>query len=200
MLVAFEGIDGSGKSTAARAVARRLRAAGHPVVLTREPTATVLGRAVRDGIRSRTDAVRLAGLVLADRAAHAVVLEELLRRKGLVLTDRYVDSTTAYQAVTLAGRVPAPLQTLRRVQELLFPVPEVVFLLDLAPERALGRLGGRRVREPFERAAFLRRVRANYLRLSRAAPRQWVRLDATHPARELAEDITSRIRRRLVQG
>lgn len=189
MLVSFEGIDGSGKSTMVRAVARALRARGRRVVVTREPTASWLGRAVRRGIRRRMDPLGLAFLFLGDRALHVGALRRELERGTVVLTDRYADSTTAYQAATLQGRIRRPLETLRRWQAALFPRPEIVFLLDVDPAVSLRRIGGRKVKEPFERIRFLRRVRANYRTLARRDSKRWHVLDASRPRRELTTEI-----------
>lgn len=200
MLVAFEGIDGSGKSTALRSVARALRARGRRVVVTAEPTRTWVGRAVRLGIRSRLDPLALCALFLADRAAHVAALRPSLRGNAIVLTDRYADSTTAYQAAALKGRVRSPLERLRRVQAELFPRPDIVFLFDVDPAVSLRRIRGRRVREPFERIRFLRQVRKNYLRLAKAGKRRWRVLDARRPATELSAQIVRELSRRRVGG
>lgn len=188
MLVALEGIDGSGKSTLARALARRLRARGHRVLLTQEPTRTWLGRTVRRGIRERLDPLALAGLFLADRALHALEFAPALARGDVVVTDRYADSTTAYQAATLAGRLPEAFEALRVLQHWVFPRPHLVLLLDLSPKHSLRRTRGRRVREPFERERFLTRVRANYRALARRDPRRWQVLDARRPRSELVAE------------
>lgn len=197
MLVSFEGIDGSGKSTAARAVARRLRARGLSVRVTQEPTTTWLGRAVRRGIRNHLDPLALCGLFLADRALHVASIWPESVRGRVVITDRYTDSTTAYQGAALDRRLPAAMEVLDRFQALAFPRPDVVILLDLPVPTALSRLRHRRVREPFERARFLKRVRANYLRLARRNARRWRILDARRPARRIADEAAEFILERL---
>lgn len=194
MLVAFEGVDGSGKSTALRAVARELRARGRRVLVTQEPTRTWLGRAVRRGIRSRLDPFALTGLFLADRALHVDALRSALRKKTVVLTDRYADSTTAYQGVALRGIVPNAFDSLRRLQATLFPPPDIVFLFDVDPAVSLRRIHRRAVREPFERVAFLRRVRGAYRLLARRDPRRWRVLDARRPPTQLRDEVLGALR------
>jgi dTMP kinase len=184
--VAFEGIDGSGKSTLAKAVARRLKSRGLPVVLTQEPTTSAIGRLVRRGIRDKYDAIVQAGLFLSDRAWHVLQLTPHLLRRDIVLTDRYADSTTAYQSAALDGRLPDALRTLDGVQSTVFPRPDLVVWLDLAPREALKRIQKRAVKEPYEKERFLQRVRANYRTLAKRDPKRWLVLDATLPAKELA--------------
>jgi dTMP kinase len=193
VLVALEGIDGSGKSTVARLVARALRADGASVRVTQEPTKTWLGRAVRHGIASRLDPLALAFLFLSDRAQHVRAMESW--RADVVLTDRYRDSTTAYQAAALGDRMPDALGRLRSLQEGLFPAPDVGILLDVPAELGVRRIRGRTKREPFEKVRFLRRVRSNYLRLA-AGGRLWV-VDATGPADEVAGKVLRLVRPRV---
>jgi dTMP kinase len=199
VLVAFEGIDGSGKSTLIRRVAQQLRRSKVDIVVTAEPTTTPLGRLVRRGIQERFDPLLQAGLFLTDRALHALQLAPDLLSDCVVLTDRYADSTTAYQAVALDGRVPQPLENLHRVQRAIFPRPDLVILLDLPPEAALRRIRGRRVKEQYERQRFLARVRANYRKLARQDPDRWLVLDAQRPVAELAREVVGAIESRLVR-
>jgi dTMP kinase len=184
VLVAFEGIDGSGKSTVMQLVASALRAQGLRVETTQEPTKTWLGEAVRRGIREAIDPLAMAFLFLADRALH---VPELRKEGSIVLTDRYADSTTAYQAAALEGRVADPLQYLVKVQDELFPRPDLALLLDVNVDVALKRIQGRAQMEPFEQEQFLRRVRSNYLRL--AKENRLVVVDAGGPAQSVADKI-----------
>lgn len=160
---------------------------------TREPTETWLGRAVRAGIRNRIDALAQALLFLSDRAMHVRELRK--RPRGVTITDRYRDSTTAYQAAALANEIPHALDFFAQLQDRLFPAADLGILLDVPPEVGLRRIGGRKRKEPFERLRFLRRVRTNYLRLSRQ--RRLVVVDATRPASVVAAEVTRLILRRL---
>lgn len=181
MLVAFEGIDGSGKSSVAKAVASALRTQGLPVRLTQEPTSTWLGKSVRKGISGGLDPLALAFLFLADRAEHVKRLGA--KDADIVLTDRYRDSTTAYQAAALDERLPGALGLLSRLQDGLFPAPDLAILLDVPAEVGVKRIAGRSKKEPFEKVKFLRRVRTNYLRL--AGEDRLIVVDATRPIDEV---------------
>jgi dTMP kinase len=194
VLVALEGIDGSGKSTVAKLVAKRLRAAGHKVLVTQEPTKTWLGRAVRKGIASRLDPMALAFLFLSDRALHLRQLGDDTK-KQIVITDRYADSTTAYQGAALADAMPGALEYFRRLQAERFPRPDLSVLLDIPAEVGVDRIAGRRTKEPFEKVRFLRRVRSNYLRLAKL--NGLVVVDATRPLDVVAEKVHSLIARGL---
>ncbi len=113
MFVSFEGIDGSGKSTQARLLAARLRRPGREVVLTREPGGTPLGEAVRDLLLHGGDVAPWAeaALFAASRAQH---VEQLIRpalaRGAVVVCDRYVDSSVAYQGIARGLGLDAVLE------------------------------------------------------------------------------------------
>jgi dTMP kinase len=191
VLVAFEGIDGSGKSTVIQAVAAALRKDGLRVHVTQEPTSTWLGRAVRKAISSKLDPLSLAFLFLADRAQHVRAIAD--RREDVVLTDRYCDSTTAYQAAALADRLPSALDYFQRLQGGLFPAPDLGILLDVPSEVGVARIASRSKKEPFEKIQFLRRVRSNYLKL--AAGNRLIVVDATTDPAIVADKATALVRR-----
>lgn len=174
VLVAFEGIDGSGKTTAARRVHAALEADGLPVHLTREPTDTPLGRRVREAIRAAGEVhpVAQALLFMADHRAHVADVRSRLAEGVHVLSDRWNDSCYAYQWATLEmmddpGLVDDPLAWLERGmggpdEDLR---PDLVVLLDVDPETAISRLDGRGDGPEdagFERLELLERVRENY--------------------------------------
>lgn len=185
MLVAFEGIDGSGKSTVMKNVAAALRQDGLRVHVTQEPTGTWLGQVVRKSISSKLDPLSLAFLFLSDRAQHVRALAS--RSEDVALTDRYCDSTTAYQAAALSDRMPHALDYFRSLQDALFPRPDLAVLLDIPAEVGLARIANRAKKEPFEKIRFLRRVRSNYLRLARG--HRLIVVDATASI----EDVTSKV-------
>lgn len=180
VLVTIEGIDGSGKTTAGRAVADALRAQGVRVKTTEEPTATWLGEAVRRGLREDADAAALAFLFMADRADHVTRIRTWHEQGYIVLSDRYADSTIAYQAVALADRFPGEdaLDALARWQWRFFPKPDLTVWCDVAPTTGLKRIADRDRHDHFEKKSFLGKVRANYRRLAEAEPDRWVRVDA----------------------
>jgi dTMP kinase len=196
-LITLEGIDGSGKSTLLAPLAAALRGAGHDVRVTREPTDSPTGQALRQSLRAdEHDALAEAFLFLADHAAHARDVRRWLARGQWVVSDRWGDSCLAYQGASLEGVVRDPLAWLERAQEPIALRPDCVLLLDLAPERAVERLAGRAEREKFERAAFLARVRRNYLDLAKR--RGFEVLDAALPPDALRDEAMAALRRRGV--
>lgn len=190
MFVVIEGVEGSGKTTLLKGLAERLRIDGHDVVVTREPGGTATGDAVRTIFLDRTldiNPLTEAFLVNATRAQHvAEVINPALAAKRLVLCDRFVDSTLAYQGY---GR-GLDLAALRALcNEATGGLePDMVLLLDLSVEDARTRMRERsyhldRIEEQDD--AFHERVRQGYLELARS-PRHHI-LDATLPREQLLE-------------
>jgi dTMP kinase len=200
VFIAFEGGEGSGKSTQIGLLAASLRDAGIDVVETQEPGATKVGRRIRDLLLHDDEALvprAEALLFAADRANHvAKVIQPALDRGDVVLTDRYVDSSMAYQG---AGR-ELTFDEVRRLSgwATCGLTPDLTVLLDIPAavglERARGRTAstdGRRYADKLERESleFHERVRTAFRGLAEAAPGRYLLLDATRPASELASDI-----------
>jgi dTMP kinase len=182
VLITFEGVEGSGKSTQMRRLERWLRREGYRPEITREPDGTALGVAVRrlferPGVRPQP----LAEVFLFMAARHQHVAERIrpwLRAGRVVLCDRYTDATVAYQGY---GRgVDAQLIRELNVQATGGVLPDLTLLFDLDPALGFRRIGGRRL-DHFEREklAFHRRVRRGYLELMRADPKRVRRVDAS---------------------
>lgn len=195
VFVCFEGGEGAGKSTQARLLRERLEATGHVVLLTREPGDTPVGAEVRrivldpatGALADRTEAL----LYAADKAEHVrTVVAPALQRGEVVVTDRYVDSTLAYQG---AGRSldGAELEWVARwaTEDLR---PHLTVLLDLEPSQGLTRFE-ERDRIEGESIEFHRRVRAEFLRLAAVVPAHYLVLDARAPIAEVAEAVHARI-------
>ncbi len=195
--VTFEGIDGSGKTTVSRLVASTLRARGHVVHLTSEPTKSWLGDAVRRTYGDDVGPVAESFLFLADRAAHLVEIRAHLAQGELVLCDRYADSTYAYQGARLQGVVDDPVRFLQRASAGWILPPDLTLLLRVPPDLGLKRIQGRPNRVRFEDLAFLKKVAANYERLARS--RRFRALDGTQDAEAVAEDAIRAIQRRLTR-
>ncbi|MCG8589986.1 MAG: dTMP kinase [Proteobacteria bacterium] len=167
LLVAFEGLDGSGKSTQLARLAARTRAAGHTVVCTREPTAGPYGQRIREMARSgaRVPPEQELEWFLADRREHVRdVLAPALTRGDRVLTDRYFLSTVAYQ-----GARGLDADALLAQAEAEFPLPDLVVLTEIDPAAGLARVHARADDpEPaFEEQSFLERVAAVFAGLDR---------------------------------
>ncbi|HWM49892.1 MAG TPA: dTMP kinase [Thermoplasmata archaeon] len=195
--VTFEGIDGSGKTTVSRVVAETLRSRGHSVFLTSEPTTGWLGEVVRRGIQEDVNVLSESFLFLADRAAHVPLIRSHVERGELVLCDRYVDSTYAYQGARLVGVVRDPVGFLKDASRGWVLPPDLTILLRVPPQLAIERIKDRPSRIRFEDLALLRRVAANYDRLAKA--RRFVVLDGTRPAEDVSENAVSAIERRIAR-
>jgi dTMP kinase len=195
--ITFEGIEGCGKSTQARRLCERL---GERVRLTCEPGGTSLGRSVRELLlepaRGTMHPVAEALLYLADRAQHVgEVIRPALEEGRTVVSDRYVDSTLAYQGY---GR-GLPLHLLEAVAELATGGlrPDLTVFLDVPVAMGLQRVRarGRHDRLEAERVEFHERVRQGYLALIEREPRRWVRVDGEGDedavARRVQEAIAS---------
>ncbi len=198
LFITLEGGDGSGKSTQSQALAAWLRDAGRTVLETREPGGTDLGVELREIILHRRGYIAPraeALLYAADRAHHiATLVRPALERGEVVLQDRYLDSSVAYQG---AGRVLAPTEvrdlSLWATEGLL---PHLTVLLDLDPELGRARLDASRTRYDrleAEQAEFHERVRQGYLALAADEPDRWLVLDASLPVDELQSSIRDRV-------
>lgn len=197
MFIAFEGGDGAGKTTQIQALRARLEARGDEVVVTREPGGTDLGVQIRqvllhgDHVAARAEALLFA----ADRAHHvATVVRPALRRGAIVLQDRYMDSSIAYQG---AGRDldPAQIQDLSlwATEGLL---PTLTVLLDVTPATGRHRRGEVHDRLESEGDEFHARVREHFLALAAADPDRYLVLDAALPRDQLADAVWERVNSR----
>ncbi|MEK9657415.1 MAG: dTMP kinase [bacterium] len=171
--VSFEGGEGVGKSTLMPALAERLKEDGFEVVCSKEPGGTPVGVQLRqfmlDHAQTFSDIQTELLLFLADRLEHiSSVLKPALAAGKIVLCDRYMDSTLAYQ---VGGRQLDSAQV-TYLNELVTLRPQLTLLLDLPPEQGLKRAAKRSLPDRFEREAlaFHQRVRAKYLSLFEAHP------------------------------
>jgi dTMP kinase len=197
LLIAFEGGEGSGKTTQARLVAIWLRELGYDVEKTHEPGATKIGMRLRallldtshTGMSPRAEALMYA----ADRAEHvASVIAPALARGAIVITDRYVDSSLAYQG----GGRDLPVDEIARFNRWATGgrTPDLTILLDMDPMAGLSRRARSADRLEAEPADFHLRVRAAFLALARAEPARYLVLDADRPPAEITREIQERIR------
>jgi dTMP kinase len=197
LLIAFEGGEGSGKTTQARLTAIWLRELGYDVVTTHEPGATKIGMRLRallldtshKGMSPHAEALMYA----ADRAEHvASVIAPALDRGAIVVTDRYVDSSLAYQG---AGRDLA-VEDIAQFNWWATGgrVPDLTILLDMDPMAGLARRTRSADRLEAEPAEFHQRVRAGFLALARSDPGRYLVLDADRPQEQITREIQERIR------
>jgi dTMP kinase len=191
--ITLEGTEGVGKSTCLPAVQRLLEAAGHSVLVTREPGGTPLGERIRDWVLDAREeplsATVEALLMFAARAHH---LEQVIRpaiARGLwVVCDRFTDATLAYQGGG-RGAERAFLEQLKQgVHGDL--EPDLTLLFDAPVEVGLARIADRE-QDSFEKEnhAFFERVRRSYLALAREQPERIRRVDATRPLAQVEADV-----------
>jgi len=193
--ITLEGIDGAGKTTIAHRVESELRKKGHRVVLTTEPTRTWLGDAVKKSYDDDVGPLAETFLFLADRARHTAQIEEWLAKGALVVSDRYADSTYAYQGARLKGTVRNPIRWLQAVSAPAVIEPDLTILLDVFPRLGLRRIAGRKRKVRFEKERFLTEVARNYRRLAKG--RRFVTIDGSRSAAEVTADVMRAIERRL---
>ena len=195
IFVAFEGGEGTGKSTQSKLLAQWLEQEGETVLLSREPGGTELGKDLRKillghetgDISPRAEAL----LYAADRAHHVYsVIRPALDRGEVVISDRYFDSSAAYQG---AGRVLNPTEVARISRwatESLYPT--LTILIDLPAEIGLGRLQSRDRLEA-ESNDFHERVRQEYLQIAMMDPERYFVVDGTQSVEEISTQITARV-------
>ncbi|HVN56545.1 MAG TPA: dTMP kinase [Anaerolineaceae bacterium] len=204
MFITLEGPDGSGKTSQISSLAEFLTDQGYRVLTTREPGGTEIGGQIRQillndarntGMTTRTE-------ILLFLAARAQIVEEVIRphlsRGGLVLSDRFGDSTLAYQGYGHG----TDIDTLRQL--LAFATgglkPDLTLLLDLDVVEGLTRRrsgGGEWNRLDAYPLEFHERVRAGYLRLAAEEPERWVIVDAARPSGQIQRDLRAIVSRRL---
>lgn len=159
--IALEGIDGSGKSTQSKLLAKKLAERGHSVYETFEPTDGMIGKLIQKILREHTElsAEALALLFVADRFEHSKQIQNALDAGKIVVSDRYLLSTLAYQ-----GAQGADIEFLKQLHVSL-PKPDLTIILDIEPEKSLSRTS---TEEKFEKLEFLSKVRQKYLELAGA--------------------------------
>jgi len=205
LFVSFEGIDKSGKSTQAKLLVDYLKTKNHEVVFTHEPGGTELGKEIRhlaltwkpQSAQSAVDPTAEIFLFAADRAQHvAEKIRPALAEDKIVITDRYVDSTLAYQGY---GR-GLDLQKLETVQQIatggLLPDLTVWVDVDLATSRSRF-ASGEGDRLEAEADKWFERVRMGYEKLCLASPARFIRIDGRGRMEEISHEIQEAVNRRL---
>lgn len=211
VFISFEGGDGAGKSTQIARLAEALRASGREVVVTREPGGSEGAEAVRallvEGEADRWSPIAEALLMYAARADHLQrTILPALESGAVVISDRFADSTMAYQG--LAGDLGA--DAVKRLHALVVGDrdPDLTLVLDISPQDGLARAGARNAdgdaadgakEARFEEkgAAYQRRVREAFLKIASDNPARCAVIDASGKPAEVAEQVLTAMRARL---
>ncbi|MBP1449675.1 MAG: dTMP kinase [Thermoproteus sp.] len=191
LFIAIEGIDGSGKSTVISILAKKLPR----VYVTREPSERPIGRLIKEwALRGGSSSPYVDALLFAaDRLDHYLAeVKPALERGVVVVTERYVESSFAYQ-----GAAGVDMEFLELINSRV-PRPDLTVILDISPEAALARIKARGVLEKYERLDLLTRVRDIYL--DRARRFGYLVVDAERPPEAVAEEIYEAVERRLASG
>ena len=198
--IVFEGGDGSGKSTQARSLSRRLRNRGIKVLRTREPGGTPLGQSLRRLLKSGEPMAPISELMLFE-AARAQLVQQVIRpfldQGGVVIADRFTSSTVAYQGYG-RGLDRDLIDRLNR-EATGGLEPDLTVLLDLPVEMALARKEGENgggKEDTFDDAPvdFHRKIRRGYSALAASDPEGWLVLDGLRPAEELSREVWAKVK------
>lgn len=203
MFITFEGPDGSGKSTQINLVTAHLEQSGYKVLCTREPGGTAIGDQIRQVLHDvKNTEMSARAEILLYSASRAQLVEQVilphLAQGGVVLCDRYADSTYAYQGY---GR-RLDFETLRLITEFATQSlkPDLTIYLDVAVEEGLRRKSAANVSGQGEwnrmdqlELDFHQRVRAGYLEMAQNEPERWLIVDASAPVEEISWVICRRL-------
>jgi dTMP kinase len=200
--ITFEGPDGSGKTAQLDILADEFIQAGYPIIRTREPGGTPISDQIRATLLDLKNTAMIDRTeALLYQAARAQLVDEVIKpqlaRGGVVLSDRYADSTLAYQGFGHQNTVASLEGIINYATGGL--IPDLTILLDLAPEVGLQRrvdAGGLNRLDAYD-IEFHHRVRNGYLKLAQEDPNRWVVLDADRTFLEVQEDLRRIIKENL---
>ena len=193
--IVFEGIDGSGKSTQVKLLASKLLKNNISHVLKKEPGDTIIGDKIRKLLSEDSDMSSLTELFLFSAARKELVDKEIipaLENETLVILDRYIYSTIAYQGY---GR-NIDLEYIHHLNKMATSdlKPDIVFLLDIHPEISSSRIDSKKLdRIESESIEFYSRVRNGYLEIAEANPNTWMIVDASKQPEQIHTQIWDRI-------
>ncbi len=201
LFITFEGVEGSGKSTQSRRLYRRLQKLAIPSVLIHEPGVTALGKKITRLLKwSQGVSISPLAELLLFNTSRAQLIEEVvqpvLKAGKIVICDRYVDSTIAYQGYGRGVALDAVAAVNRIATQGL--TPDLTILLDVPAEKGLYRKEeGKPDRFHNEKLAFHRRVREGFLELAKREPERWLVIDGTQSQETIASIIWERVSKLL---
>ena len=185
MFVSIEGIDGSGKSTLARNLKKKLLELGRPVFLTREPTDRFFITESEQRNRSAENAIELFFRFTTDRLHHQKTINSELDQDRIVISDRYIHSSYAYQGPLMEimmGGMDSTIEWMTNVSMVIRRMPDLILFLDLEPDSIATRIARRRERSGFEEPGYLKMVRNYYHRM---IDRNWIVIDSSLPVEKV---------------
>jgi len=196
LFITFEGGEGSGKSVQAKELFRRLSKLDVPALLTHEPGGTPLGEQIAAWVKkSRNIEISPMTELMLFNASRAQLVTEViqpsLKSGKVVISDRYADSTTAYQGYGRGLELDMVKATNNTATQGL--KPDITILLDMLVEDGLARKKGGKDRFEQEALAFHRRVREGYLKLASEEPKRWLVVDGAQPKEKIADIIWQRV-------
>ncbi len=204
MFITFEGPEGSGKTTVSNIIEKRLEEIGYSVVHTREPGGTPIAEQIRniilDKVNTKLDARAEALLYAASRRQHLVEkVWPALKEGKIVICDRYIDSSLAYQGGARGLGVDNVLNINMFATEGTFP--DMTLLFDIKPEDGLNRIAINANREvnrlDLEKIEFHKSVRETFLKLASQYKERYVIIDASKPLEEVVENTWKEILKKL---
>ncbi len=193
LFITFEGGEGSGKSTQAKALCKRLLSLNIPTLLTHEPGGTPLGNSLRRWLKGEDEIDPTTELLLFNASrAHLVsrVIRPALEKGTVVICDRFAESTIAYQGYA-RGLDLNLIETVNNIATQGLK-PDLIVFLDIHVDQGLARKG---IRDRFEREgiAFHQRVRSGYLEMANNDPERWLVIDGSLPKKNIQSLIWQRL-------
>ncbi|RZN61091.1 dTMP kinase [Methanonatronarchaeum sp. AMET6-2] len=196
-LITVEGIDGSGKSSLVNKLGALIgRETNREVLLTKEPTESWVGDAVRRGLQTDIDPLSEAFLFTADHIHHVKeTIKPGLQRGKVIISDRYSDSFYAYQGTTLQNQIENPVQYLRNLRSQHTVKPDATILIQIDPEKSVSRLKHEQIK--FENEEFLRKVSEIYNDLASEEKNRFIEVDGSQPLEKVAEQSIRRLKEKI---
>jgi dTMP kinase len=185
LFVSIEGIDGSGKSTLARNLKKKLLELGRPVFLTREPTDRFFITESEQRNRSAENAIELFFRFTTDRLHHQKTINSELDQDRIVISDRYIHSSYAYQGPLMEimmGGMDSTIEWMTNVSRIIRRMPDLILFLDLEPDSIATRIARRKERSGFEEPGYLKMVRNYYHRM---IGKNWIVIDSSLPVEKV---------------
>lgn len=200
--IAFEGIDGSGKTTQALKVVEVLKKKGYKAIYTKEPTPGLIGKMIREQILSgkvKVPPVAIQYLMSADRAVHQEEIEKELKKGTIVITDRYFWSAVCYGIADLPHAVNYYITALSVLSPYnMFLRPDTTFFLDIPLSTALKRIGkSLKHTEIYDNKEKLIKIKKAYDLLKTKFAKEFTVVNADKDINEVTEDLVKRIEKKI---